>query len=97
MRIPLMVAVVLSLVLPHPVAAQTQITTGVIQGRSTDATGASLPGVTVEARNLDTNLARTSVTDARRPVRVPAAAARATTGDVHARGLRHASCRRTSS
>ena len=44
-------------------AAQTQITTGVIRGTVTDATGASLPGVTVEARNPDTNLARTQVTD----------------------------------
>jgi hypothetical protein len=43
--------------------AQTQITTGVIQGSVSDATGASLPGVTVEARNLDTNIARTLVTE----------------------------------
>ena len=44
-------------------AAQTQITTGVIQGSVSDATGASLPGVSVEARNLDTNIARTLVTE----------------------------------
>jgi outer membrane receptor protein involved in Fe transport len=44
-------------------AAQTQITTGVIQGAVNDATGASLPGVAVEARNLDTNIARTLVTE----------------------------------
>jgi carboxypeptidase family protein/TonB-dependent receptor-like protein len=47
----------------HDAAAQTQITTGVIQGTVTDATGASLPGVSVEARNLDTNQARTLVTE----------------------------------
>ena len=47
----------------HYAAAQTQITTGVIQGTVADATGASLPGVTVEARNLDTNQARTLVTE----------------------------------
>jgi hypothetical protein len=47
-----------------PAAAQTQITTGVIQGAVSDATGASLPGVTVEARNLDTNVGRTLVTEA---------------------------------
>jgi hypothetical protein len=47
----------------HYAAAQTQITTGVIQGTVTDATGASLPGVSVEARNLDTNQARTLVTE----------------------------------
>jgi Carboxypeptidase regulatory-like domain/TonB-dependent Receptor Plug Domain/TonB dependent receptor len=46
-----------------PAVAQTQITTGVIQGSVTDTTGANLPGVTVEARNLDTNLGRTDVTD----------------------------------
>jgi carboxypeptidase family protein len=44
-------------------SAQTQITTGVIRGTVTDATGASLPGVTVEARHLDTNLVRMQVTD----------------------------------
>ena len=47
-----------------PAAGQTQITTGVIQGAVSDATGASLPGVTVEARNLDTNVGRTLVTEA---------------------------------
>src|SRR4030095_8631993 len=46
-----------------PAAGQTQITTGVIQGTVSDATGASLPGVTAEARNLDTNLVRTIVTE----------------------------------
>jgi hypothetical protein len=50
--------------LARPVSAQTQITTGVIQGSVADATGASLPGVTVEARNLDTNIQRTQVTEA---------------------------------
>lgn len=45
------------------VSAQTQITTGVIQGTVTDTTGAVLPGATVEARNMGTNLTRTVVTD----------------------------------
>jgi hypothetical protein len=45
-------------------AAQTQITTGVIQGTVTDPTGGSLPGVSIEARNVDTNLTRTQVTEA---------------------------------
>ena len=44
--------------------AQTQITTGVIQGTVTDTTGAVLPGATVEARHTGTNLARTVPTDA---------------------------------
>ncbi len=47
-----------------PAAAQSQITTGVIQGSVADTTGAALPGVTVEARNLDTNLTRTLASDA---------------------------------
>jgi hypothetical protein len=51
------------LVLPAIAAAQAQITTGVIQGEAQDATGAVLPGVTVDALNLDTNLAATRVTD----------------------------------
>ncbi len=55
-------ALVVFLVLPLRATAQ-QITTGVIQGSVTDATGASLPGVTVEARNLDTNFGRTLVTE----------------------------------
>ena len=50
--------------LPLAVAtAQTQITTGVIQGTVTDETGSVLPGTTVEARNTATNLARTTTTD----------------------------------
>jgi len=39
-----------------------QITTGVIEGAVVDASGAVLPGVVVEARNVDTNLLRTAVT-----------------------------------
>jgi len=47
-----------------PLAAQTQITTGVIQGEVQDATGAVLPGVDVEVRNTETNAVQTRVTDA---------------------------------
>jgi hypothetical protein len=50
--------------LASPVIAQIQITTGVIQGTVTDATGAVLPGVAVEVRNVDTNSLETRVTDA---------------------------------
>ncbi len=42
--------------------AQTQITTGTIQGTVTDPSDAALPGVTVEARNTATNVARSVVT-----------------------------------
>ena len=43
--------------------AQTQITTGTIQGTVTDANGAIVPGANVEIKNLDTNLTRTLTTD----------------------------------
>jgi hypothetical protein len=46
-----------------PAAGQTQITTGVLQGTVVDTSGAVIPGVDVEARNADTNLLRTAVTD----------------------------------
>jgi hypothetical protein len=49
--------------LTHAAAAQTQITTGVIQGVVSDTSGAVLPGVDVEARNVETNLTRNLVTD----------------------------------
>jgi hypothetical protein len=58
---------VLGVLLLLPVAgatAQTQITTGVIQGTVADPTGAALPGVSVEARHVETNLARTQITEA---------------------------------
>src|SRR5438876_5742883 len=44
--------------------AQTQITTGVIQGATIDQSGAVMPGTTVEAKNLDTNFTKTQTTDA---------------------------------
>ncbi len=47
-----------------PALAQTQITTGVVQGTVTDPTGAPLPGVTVETRNPGTNQTRTLTTGA---------------------------------
>ena len=43
--------------------AQTQITTGVIQGTVEDEQGATLPGASVEVRNVETNLTRTLTTD----------------------------------
>ena len=57
--------VVVGILLVHgwAAAAQTQITTGVIQGEVQDATGAVIPGVGVEARHLETNLVQTRMTD----------------------------------
>jgi hypothetical protein len=46
-----------------PATAQSQITAGVIDGTVVDASGAILPGVDVQIRNVDTNLTRTLVTD----------------------------------
>jgi len=46
-----------------PAAAQTQITTAVIEGVVVDASGAVVPGVDVEVRNVDTNLTRSLQTD----------------------------------
>jgi Carboxypeptidase regulatory-like domain/TonB dependent receptor/TonB-dependent Receptor Plug Domain len=54
---------VLCLFITVSVFAQSQITTGVIQGTVTDPAGAVVPGANVEAKNLETNLARTSTTD----------------------------------
>src|SRR5262245_62172262 len=42
-------------------AAQT--TTGTISGRITDSTGGVLPGVTLDATNMETKLARSTVTN----------------------------------
>jgi Carboxypeptidase regulatory-like domain/TonB-dependent Receptor Plug Domain len=60
----LMFGVLFTLALAVRPGSAQQITTATIQGTVTDATGASLPGVTVEARNVDTNLARTVASDA---------------------------------
>jgi hypothetical protein len=57
------IAVTISLAVVLPAAAQTQITTGVIEGVVLDASGAVLPGVDVEVRNVDTNFTRSLVTD----------------------------------
>lgn len=53
----------LCLLLAVSVSAQSQITTGVIQGTLTDPAGAIVPGASVEAKNLETNLVKTSITD----------------------------------
>jgi len=43
--------------------AQTQITTGTIQGTVLDANGAAVAGANVEVKNADTNFVRTATTD----------------------------------
>src|SRR5690242_4973595 len=51
------------LLLAPAIAAQTQITTGTIQGTVVDANGAVVPGASVEIKNLDTNVSRSLTTD----------------------------------
>jgi hypothetical protein len=64
MRIRLwLIALPFLLVASVHAAAQTQITTAVIEGTVADTSGAVLPGVDVEVRNVETNLTRTLVTD----------------------------------
>src|ERR1043165_9404165 len=53
----------LLLLLASAIAAQTQITTGTIQGTVIDANGAVIPGAKVDIKNLDTNASRTLTTD----------------------------------
>jgi outer membrane receptor for ferrienterochelin and colicin len=53
---------ILVLAAAAPALGQSQITTGVIGGVVVDANGGVLPGVSVEVRNVDTNLTRTIVT-----------------------------------
>ena len=64
MRRTLLVVLLISLSLVSTVAlAQSQATTGVIEGTGTDASGAALPGVTVIMKNTATNFEQTAITD----------------------------------
>jgi carboxypeptidase family protein/TonB-dependent receptor-like protein len=55
--------VVLLVLVPTLAFAQSQATTGVIEGTVTDATGGVLPGVTVTLKNTATNFEQMHVTD----------------------------------
>jgi hypothetical protein len=55
--------------LPLSLFAQSQATTGVIEGTVVDATGAVLPGVTVVLKNTATNYSQTLVSDSQGRVR----------------------------
>ncbi len=54
---------VILIILATSLFAQSQATTGVIEGTVTDATGGALPGVTVSLRNTATNYEQTQITD----------------------------------
>jgi hypothetical protein len=58
-----LLSIVLSLAAAAPMFAQSQITTGVIDGAVVDTSGAVLPGVQVEVKNAETNVGRTLTTD----------------------------------
>jgi outer membrane receptor for ferrienterochelin and colicin len=62
-RFPFGLLLLAVLLLPSVVLAQSQATTGVIEGVVSDASGAALPGVTVTLRNVETNYTQTLVTD----------------------------------
>lgn len=61
--LPMLAGVLLSLAAALPLAAQSQITTAVIDATVVDTSGAVLPGVAVEIRNIETNLTRALTTD----------------------------------
>ena len=64
MRQRSVLALVVLLLFPTLLFAQSQATTGVIEGTVTDSSGGVLPGVTITLRNTATNFEQTHVTDA---------------------------------
>ena len=56
-------SILLTLLIVPTILAQSQITTGQIQGLVQDANGAVVPGVNVEVKNLETGLSRTVTTN----------------------------------
>src|ERR1043165_7244543 len=62
MRRSALVSLLVLFLVPLSLFAQSQATTGVIEGTVTDATGAVLPGVTVSLRNTATNFDKIEVT-----------------------------------
>jgi outer membrane receptor protein involved in Fe transport len=57
------ILVLVTFVLSSAGSAQTQISSGTIQGVVSDQAGAVVPGATVEAKNLGTNFTKTATTD----------------------------------
>ena len=73
-----------------PLAAQSQATTGVIQGTVTDANGGGLPGAAVAIRNTATNFEQSLTTDRDGRFRAPAASAGSLPGHGQPAGLPNA-------
>jgi len=63
-RLPIVLLALLTLVITASLVAQSQATTGVIEGTVVDASGAPVPGVTVTIRNTATGYEVTVITDA---------------------------------
>jgi hypothetical protein len=59
----LSICLLVTVVFAAGAVAQTQITSGTIQGTALDANGAAVPGASVELRNTGTNLVRDLTTD----------------------------------
>ena len=62
-RIQFFAAFILTLLIAPAIFAQSQSTTGTIQGTVVDANGAAVPGANIEIKNLETNATRTLTTD----------------------------------
>src|SRR5215217_8882826 len=62
-RIGLALALLSGLLLTVPSHASAQAVTGTLLGNVTDTTGAAVPGATVTARETQTNVSRTAVTN----------------------------------
>src|SRR6185369_12704175 len=62
-RIQCFAAFILTLLIVPTIFAQSQATTGTIQGTVIDANGAAVPGANIEIKNLETNATRTLTTD----------------------------------
>ena len=56
-------SLLLTLLIVPTILAQSQITTGQIQGEIKDSNGAVVPGASVEAKNLETGLSKTATTN----------------------------------
>src|SRR5215216_5398787 len=57
------ISFIFMLLITSSVFAQSQSTTGTIQGTVVDTNGGAVAGANVEIKNLDTNLSRTQTTD----------------------------------